>query len=167
MDIPRATERTKIDGTIEAKTSLDARATASYVPTPQESAGTASPTSETRRPQIGEMLKRLNTTSTFIEGLRVTDAATVQISEMVLCGKINKQIAAARPGGNQMVPASSLRAARTGRVPEAAVDISAKIESFSSRAGGDLAAGRPRAGFKRQGRLVNSGGEAREGALRQ
>jgi len=55
-------------------------------------------------PQIGEMLKRLNTTSTFIEGLRVTDAATVQISEMVLCGKINKQIAAAisRQGGHAL-----------------------------------------------------------------
>ncbi|KAH8062843.1 acetyl-CoA:L-glutamate N-acetyltransferase [Aureococcus anophagefferens] len=52
-------------------------------------------------PQIGNMLKQLNTTSTFIDGLRVTDAATVKISEMVLCGSINKQISAAisRLGG--------------------------------------------------------------------
>jgi acetylglutamate kinase len=52
-------------------------------------------------PQIGNMLKQLNTTSTFIDGLRVTDAATVKVSEMVLCGSINKQISAAisRLGG--------------------------------------------------------------------
>ena len=53
-------------------------------------------------PQIGNMLKQLNTTSTFIDGLRVTDAATVKVSEMVLCGSINKQISAAisRLGGH-------------------------------------------------------------------
>lgn len=46
-------------------------------------------------PQIGDMLKRLNATSTFVDGLRVTDAATVKVSEMVLCGSINKKISAA------------------------------------------------------------------------
>ena len=45
-------------------------------------------------PQIGEMLKRLNVESTFIDGLRVTDQATVDIVEMVLCGSINKRIVA-------------------------------------------------------------------------
>ena len=55
-------------------------------------------------PQIGDMLKRLNTTSQFIDGLRVTDAATVKVSEMVLCGSINKQISAAisRLGGKAL-----------------------------------------------------------------
>ena len=55
-------------------------------------------------PQIGDMLKRLNTTSQFIDGLRVTDAATVKVSEMVLCGSINKQISAAisRLGGRAL-----------------------------------------------------------------
>ncbi len=43
-------------------------------------------------PQIGEMLDRLKIQSTFVDGLRVTDAATVDIVEMVLCGSINKQI---------------------------------------------------------------------------
>lgn len=43
-------------------------------------------------PQIGEMLERLKIKSEFIEGLRVTDKETVEIVEMVLCGKINKQI---------------------------------------------------------------------------
>ena len=43
-------------------------------------------------PQIGQMLKRLNVHSEFIDGLRVTDAAAVEVVEMVLAGTINKQI---------------------------------------------------------------------------
>ncbi len=43
-------------------------------------------------PQIGEMLDRLNIKTNFIDGLRVTDKNTVEIVEMVLCGKINKEI---------------------------------------------------------------------------
>jgi len=43
-------------------------------------------------PQIGKMLERLKIQSSFIDGLRVTDAATVEIVEMVLSGSINKQI---------------------------------------------------------------------------
>lgn len=46
-------------------------------------------------PQIGQMLKRLDINSDFIDGLRVTDQATVEVVEMVLAGKINKDIAAA------------------------------------------------------------------------
>lgn len=49
-------------------------------------------------PQIGEMLDRLKIQSTFVDGLRVTDAATVDIVEMVLCGSINKQIVTAING---------------------------------------------------------------------
>jgi acetylglutamate kinase len=43
-------------------------------------------------PQIGQMLDRLKIQSSFIDGLRVTDKATVEIVEMVLCGSINKEI---------------------------------------------------------------------------
>src|SRR5262252_3747407 len=43
-------------------------------------------------PQIGEMLKRLAIKSEFAGGLRITDAATIEIVEMVLAGSINKQI---------------------------------------------------------------------------
>ncbi|MCW6510631.1 acetylglutamate kinase [Hyphomicrobiales bacterium BP6-180914] len=43
-------------------------------------------------PQIGAMLKKLGIASHFSGGLRVTDKATVEIVEMVLCGSINKQI---------------------------------------------------------------------------
>ena len=46
-------------------------------------------------PQISRMLERLKIKSSFIEGLRVTDRATVEIVEMVLSGSINKQIAMA------------------------------------------------------------------------
>ncbi|MGD8325899.1 MAG: acetylglutamate kinase [Sphingomonadales bacterium] len=45
-------------------------------------------------PQIGKMLERLRIQSSFIDGLRVTDAATVEIAEMVLSGSINKQVVA-------------------------------------------------------------------------
>ena len=43
-------------------------------------------------PQIGAMLKKLGIQSQFSNGLRVTDRATIEIVEMVLCGSINKQI---------------------------------------------------------------------------
>ena len=43
-------------------------------------------------PQIGGMLKRLGIKSEFAGGLRVTDAETIEIVEMVLAGSINKQI---------------------------------------------------------------------------
>jgi acetylglutamate kinase len=43
-------------------------------------------------PQIGGMLDRLGIKSEFAAGLRVTDAATIEIVEMVLAGSINKQI---------------------------------------------------------------------------
>jgi acetylglutamate kinase len=43
-------------------------------------------------PQIGKMLDKLGIKSEFKGGLRVTDAATVEVVEMVLAGSINKQI---------------------------------------------------------------------------
>src|SRR5258705_4169708 len=43
-------------------------------------------------PQIGEMLKRLGIKSEFAGGLRITDAATIEIVEMVLAGSIHSQI---------------------------------------------------------------------------
>src|SRR5688572_28546896 len=43
-------------------------------------------------PQIGDMLARLGIKSEFAAGLRVTDAAAIEVVEMVLAGSINKQI---------------------------------------------------------------------------
>ena len=44
-------------------------------------------------PQINDMLQRLKISSTFVDGLRVTDAAMVEVVEMVLAGTVNKQVA--------------------------------------------------------------------------
>ena len=44
-------------------------------------------------PQISAMLDRAGVKSTFIDGLRVTDAPTMEVAEMVLSGAINKEIA--------------------------------------------------------------------------
>jgi acetylglutamate kinase len=43
-------------------------------------------------PQISRMLKKAGVESTFIDGLRVTDAPTMEVAEMVLSGAINKEI---------------------------------------------------------------------------
>lgn len=43
-------------------------------------------------PQIGDMLKKLNIKTEFVSGMRVTDAETMNVVEMVLAGKINKDI---------------------------------------------------------------------------
>ena len=43
-------------------------------------------------PQIAQMLQRLGIKSEFAAGLRITDAATIEIVEMVLAGSINKQL---------------------------------------------------------------------------
>ncbi|MBS3918848.1 MAG: acetylglutamate kinase [Deltaproteobacteria bacterium] len=45
-------------------------------------------------PQIGEMLARLGKKSEFVEGMRVTDGETMDVVEMVLVGKVNKEIVA-------------------------------------------------------------------------
>ena len=44
-------------------------------------------------PQINAMLERLQIQSTFIDGLRVTDEAMVDVVEMVLAGSVNKHVA--------------------------------------------------------------------------
>ena len=43
-------------------------------------------------PQIGDLLKRLNIESRFVDGMRVTDGQTMDVVEMVLGGKVNKDI---------------------------------------------------------------------------
>ena len=43
-------------------------------------------------PQIGDLLTKLNIESHFVNGMRVTDAATMNIVEMVLGGSVNKDI---------------------------------------------------------------------------
>lgn len=82
-------------------------------------------------PQIGKMLERLKVQSEFIDGLRVTDAETVDVVEMVLAGSINKQIVSAinEAGGTaigisgkdgNLIQASKLR--RSVRDPDSNIE---------------------------------------------
>ncbi len=82
-------------------------------------------------PQIGAMLKRMAISSEFVDGLRVTDAATVEVVEMVLSGLINAQIVTAidRAGGRAiglsgkdagLIRARKLR--RTRRDPDSNIE---------------------------------------------
>lgn len=82
-------------------------------------------------PQIHAMLDRLKIQSEFVEGLRVTDAATVEIVEMVLAGNINKQIVTAlQSAGGQAVGLSgkdgrlieATKLTRTRRDPESHIE---------------------------------------------
>jgi acetylglutamate kinase len=82
-------------------------------------------------PQIKAMLDRLKIKSQFVEGLRVTDAATVEIVEMVLAGSINKQIVSAiQAAGGQAVGlsgkdgnlAEASKLTRTRRDPESHIE---------------------------------------------
>ena len=67
-------------------------------------------------PQIKAMLARLQIESAFVDGLRVTDAATVEVVEMVLAGKINKEIVTAiQAAGGKAVGVSG----KDGRLIEA------------------------------------------------
>ncbi len=43
-------------------------------------------------PQINEFLKKMQITSSYVQGMRVTDGATMDVVEMVLVGKVNKEI---------------------------------------------------------------------------
>lgn len=43
-------------------------------------------------PQIGNFLKKLSIESEFVDGMRVTDKQTMDVVEMVLVGKVNKEI---------------------------------------------------------------------------
>ena len=82
-------------------------------------------------PQIGEMLRRLNISSAFADGLRITDQATVEVVEMVLSGSINKQIVTAINGAGgiaiglsgkdgRLIQARKLR--RTTRDPDSNIE---------------------------------------------
>ena len=67
-------------------------------------------------PQIKAMLDRLKIQSSFVDGLRVTDDATVEVVEMVLSGKINKEIVTAiQAAGGKAVGISG----KDGRLIEA------------------------------------------------
>lgn len=53
-------------------------------------------------PEISDMLKRVGKEGKFVNGLRYTDAETMEIVQMVLCGKVNKELVSIlnRAGGS-------------------------------------------------------------------
>jgi acetylglutamate kinase len=69
-------------------------------------------------PEIDDMLKKTGKESTFINGLRYTDSETMEIVQMVLCGKVNKDITGLiqQAGGKAMglcgIDGAMLRATR-------------------------------------------------------
>jgi acetylglutamate kinase len=82
-------------------------------------------------PQIGAMLKTMGVESQFIDGLRVTDAQTAQVAEMVLSGAINKEIVGwiARAGGKAMglsgkdgAMVRARKVARTAKDPDSNIE---------------------------------------------
>jgi len=82
-------------------------------------------------PQIGRMLDKLGIVSTFEDGLRVTDAASMEIVEMVLAGGINKSIVRAiNAAGGKAVGLSgadanllsATKATRTKRDPDSNIE---------------------------------------------
>ena len=85
-------------------------------------------------PQIDEHLARLDIEPKRVEGLRVTDDATMEVVEMVLAGKINKEIVAmiARHGGH----AIGLSGVDDGLVR------AEKLEPVRTRAGAEVDLGR-------------------------
>ncbi len=86
-------------------------------------------------PQIGQFLKRLNIESTFVSGMRVTDGETMDVVEMVLVGKVNKEIVSMinRQGGRAvglsgkdggLILASKMKIVRQeGQMPPEIIDI--------------------------------------------
>jgi len=71
-------------------------------------------------PQISLMLDKLKIQSEFVGGLRVTDAATVEIVEMVLSGNINKEIVSWINHAGGLISARKLR--RTIKDPDSNIE---------------------------------------------
>lgn len=80
-------------------------------------------------PQIGELLAKLDIPTRFVDGMRVTDAATMDVVEMVLGGLVNQEIVAllngqggravgltGKDGG--LIRARKLKPLRSGAPPE-------------------------------------------------
>ena len=70
-------------------------------------------------PQISDLMRRLGKEPEFVDGLRVTDAETVDIARMALVGKVNREIVTAlnRHGSYAIGPVGRGRRAAPGRGP--------------------------------------------------
>ena len=85
-------------------------------------------------PQIGALLEKLNIPTRFVDGMRVTDAATMDVVEMVLGGLVNQDIVSLlnQQGGRavgitgkdgSLIEATKLKLSRTDPKPSEIIDI--------------------------------------------
>ncbi len=85
-------------------------------------------------PQIGELLERLNIPTRFVDGMRVTDAATMDVVQMVLGGMVNQEIVSLlnQQGGRavgitgkdgRLIEARKLELSRADPKPSEIIDI--------------------------------------------
>ena len=85
-------------------------------------------------PQIGELLKKLNIPTRFVDGMRVTDAATLDVVQMVLGGLVNQEIVSLlnQQGGRAvgitgkdggLIKATKLKLSRAHPKPSEIIDI--------------------------------------------
>ena len=85
-------------------------------------------------PQIGTLLEKLNIPTRFVDGMRVTDAATMDVVEMVLGGLVNQEIVSLlnQHGGRavgitgkdgSLIEARKLKLSRSDPTPSEIIDI--------------------------------------------
>ncbi len=97
-------------------------------------------------PQIGALLEKLNIPTRFVDGMRVTDAATMDVVEMVLGGLVNQEIVSRlnQQGGRavgitgkdgNLIEARKLKLSRNDPTPSEIIDIGHVGEVQSVNAG--------------------------------
>ncbi|WP_299969129.1 acetylglutamate kinase [uncultured Roseobacter sp.] len=123
-------------------------------------------------PMINAMLERLQIPSRFVDGKRVTDAATMEVVEMVLAGVVNKRIVQAINGqGGCAVGLSGKDAGLiTCRETDPALGFVGTPEAVNPRVLTDLAAGEyipviAPLGAGRDGETFNINGDTAAGAI--
>jgi len=83
-------------------------------------------------PQIGAMLRKLGIETRFVDGLRVTDAATAEVAEMVLAGSINKELVGwinAAGGTAAGISGKDARLVRAAKATRLRTDPDSRIEA--------------------------------------
>jgi acetylglutamate kinase len=90
-------------------------------------------------PEIDAMLKKTGKESRFVNGLRYTDSETMDIVQMVLCGKVNKDICALiqKAGGSAIglcgIDGALLKARRMNADGEAELGLVGEVEAVDTR----------------------------------
>ena len=81
-------------------------------------------------PQVTEMSTQLGIETTFVDGLRVTDAATLDVATMVLAGKLNTGVVSNLLSGDVPITCADITKARAGLGYNPAVKIEQGIPLF-------------------------------------